>query len=46
MSGVITVGVLATETLAISQALVNCGTLGNSAPSSKEMQMCVLVIHP
>jgi hypothetical protein len=46
MCGVMTVGVLTTETLAISPSLVNYGTLGNSATSSNEVQMCVLVIHP
>jgi hypothetical protein len=45
MSGVMTVGVLPTKT-DVGLALVNYGALGNSAPSSKEMQMCVLVIHP
>jgi hypothetical protein len=40
MSGVMIVGVLPTEMLAISLALANYGTLENSTPSSKEMQMC------
>lgn len=46
MSGVVMVGFLITEMLAFSLALVKYDTLGNSAPSSKEMHMCVLVIHP
>jgi hypothetical protein len=39
-------GVITTETLAISPALVNYGTVGNSAPSVEEIKMCVLVIYP
>jgi hypothetical protein len=45
-SGVMTLGFLTTERLAISLTVVKYGTLGNSAASSKGVQMCVLLILP